>query len=116
MNRKEQRIARHKRLRKKISGNAERPRLAIHFSSKHIRVQVIDDVKGVTLASVQTTEKEIVPKAGANQANAQTVGQLIAERAKKKNITKVVFDRGGFDYHGKVKSLADAAREGGLEF
>ena len=105
---------RHKRLRKKVSGTTERPRLAVNFSGRHIRAQVIDDTKGVTLAAASTQEK--AAKAGANVANAQTVGKLVADRAKKKSISKVVFDRGGFQYMGKVKALADAAREAGLEF
>ena len=99
---------RHKRLRKKVSGTSERPRLAVNFSGRHIRAQVIDDTKGVTLAAASTQEKS--SPAGANVANAITVGKLLAER------TKVVFDRGGWQYHGKVKALADAARQGGLEF
>jgi len=105
---------RHKRIRKKVSGTAERPRLAVNFSGRHIRAQVIDDTKGVTLAAASTQEK--AAKAGANVANAQTVGKLVADRAKKKSVSKVVFDRGGFQYQGKVKALADAAREAGLEF
>ena len=105
---------RHKRLRKKVSGTTERPRLAVNFSGRHIRAQVIDDAKGVTLAAASTQEK--AAKAGANVANAQSVGKLVADRAKKKSISKVVFDRGGFQYMGKVKALADAAREAGLEF
>jgi large subunit ribosomal protein L18 len=105
---------RHKRIRKKVSGTAERPRLAVNFSGRHIRAQVIDDTKGVTIAAASTQEK--AAKAGANVANAQTVGKLVADRAKKKSISKVVFDRGGFQYMGKVKALADAAREAGLEF
>ena len=105
---------RHKRIRKKVAGTAERPRLAVNFSGRHIRAQVIDDVQGVTLAAASTQEK--AAKAGANVANAQTVGKLVADRAKKKSISKVVFDRGGFQYMGKVKALADAAREAGLEF
>lgn len=105
---------RHKRIRKKVSGTSERPRLAVNFSGRHIRAQVIDDTKGVTLAAASTQEK--AAKAGANVANAQTVGKLVADRAKKKSISKVVFDRGGFQYQGKVKALADAAREAGLEF
>jgi large subunit ribosomal protein L18 len=105
---------RHKRIRKKVAGTAERPRLAVNFSGRHIRAQVIDDAKGVTLAAASTQEK--ATKAGANVANAQTVGKLVADRAKKKSISKVVFDRGGFQYMGKVKALADAAREAGLEF
>ena len=105
---------RHKRIRKKVAGTAERPRLAVNFSGRHIRAQVIDDVKGVTLAAASTQEK--AAKAGANVANATAVGKLVADRAKKKSISKVVFDRGGFQYMGKVKALADAAREAGLEF
>ena len=105
---------RHQRIRKKVSGTAERPRLAVNFSGRHIRAQVIDDTKGVTIAAASTQEK--AAKAGANVANAQTVGKLVADRAKKKSISKVVFDRGGFQYMGKVKALADAAREAGLEF
>jgi large subunit ribosomal protein L18 len=105
---------RHKRIRKKVAGTAERPRLAVNFSGRHIRAQVIDDIKGVTIAAASTQEK--AAKAGANVANAQTVGKLVADRAKKKSISKVVFDRGGFQYMGKVKALADAAREAGLEF
>ena len=105
---------RHKRIRKKVSGTAERPRLAVNFSGRHIRAQVIDDTKGVTIAAASTQEK--AAKAGANVANAQTVGKLVADRAKAKSISKVVFDRGGFQDMGKVKALADAAREAGLEF
>ena len=105
---------RHKRIRKKVSGTPERPRLAVNFSGRHIRAQVIDDTKGVTLAAASTQEKAAKP--GANVANAQTVGKLIAERSKAKSVSKVVFDRGGFQYQGKVKALADAAREAGLEF
>ena len=105
---------RHKRIRKKVSGTAERPRLAVNFSGRHVRAQVIDDTKGVTIAAASTQEK--AAKAGANVANAQTVGKLVADRAKAKSISKVVFDRGGFQYMGKVKALADAAREAGLEF
>jgi large subunit ribosomal protein L18 len=108
---------RHKRIRKIISGTPERPRLAVHFSGKHIYAQVIDDSVGRTVASANTTEadlKTLKPKA--NAATATTIGKLVAERAKAKNISKVVFDRGGFIYHGKVKALADAARAGGLQF
>ena len=105
---------RHKRIRKKVSGTTERPRLAVNFSGRHIRAQVIDDTQGMTLAAASTQEKSSKP--GANVANAQSVGKLIAERSKAKSISKVVFDRGGFQYQGKVKALADAAREAGLEF
>ncbi|MEI6344659.1 MAG: 50S ribosomal protein L18 [Verrucomicrobiota bacterium] len=109
---------RHVRLRKKVSGTSERPRLAVHFSGQHITAQVIDDVSGATLASVNTTEDSFRKDATsrANVATALKVGKLIAERGLAKNIAKVVFDRGGFMYHGKIKALADAAREGGLQF
>ena len=107
---------RHTRLRKKVAGTPERPRLAVHFSGKNITAQVIDDETGKTLASANTTEKDLSDKARANVATAIKIGKVVAERAKAKNISKVVFDRGGFIYHGKVKALADAAREGGLEF
>jgi large subunit ribosomal protein L18 len=109
---------RHERLRKKVAGTPLRPRLCVHFSGQHIYAQVVDDEAGKTLAAVNTTEKEFTSdKASrANKVTATKVGKLVADRAKSKNITKVVFDRGGFIYHGKVKALADAAREGGLEF
>ena len=109
---------RHTRLRKKVAGTAERPRLSIHFSGRHITAQVIDDQTGVTLASVNTTEKEFRKQEDIrpNVATSIKIGQLIAERGLKKNVKKVVFDRGGFSYHGKVKALADAARENGFEF
>ena len=109
---------RHRRLRKKVSGTAERPRLAIHFSGCHITAQVIDDQSGLTLASVHTTEEQF-RKEKSSRPNIPTsikVGNLIAERGLEKNIKKVVFDRGGFNYHGKVKALADAARASGFEF
>jgi large subunit ribosomal protein L18 len=115
--RKEQIKMRHTRLRKKLAGTTERPRLSVYFSGKNIYAQVIDDTVGKTLASVNTTEADLkAQKPRANAATATTVGKLLAERAKAKNITHVVFDRGGFIYHGKVKALADAAREGGLQF
>jgi large subunit ribosomal protein L18 len=109
---------RHQRLRKKVAGTPERPRLAVHFSGQHIYAQVINDDDGKTLAAVNTTEKAFKEEktARANVDTAVKVGKLVAERAKSKNINKVVFDRGGSIYHGKVKALADAAREGGLEF
>lgn len=109
---------RHQRIRKKVAGTPERPRLAVHFSGKHIYAQVIDDEAGKTIAAAQTTE-ELFTVSKASRANVETaikVGKLVAERARSKSITRVVFDRGGFIYHGKVKALADAAREGGLEF
>lgn len=109
---------RHERIRKKVAGTPERPRLAVHFSGQHIYAQVIDDEIGKTIAAVHTTEKGFTD-AKATRANVTTavkVGKLVAERAKSMNVKRVVFDRGGFIYHGKVKALADAAREGGLEF
>ena len=116
-NRRDQIQMRHARLRKKVSGTTERPRLAVHFSGKNIYAQIIDDTLGKTIASAQTTEAGLkAQKPRANAATAATVGKLVAERALAKNVTKVVFDRGGFIYHGKVKALADAAREGGLQF
>ena len=103
---------------KKLAGTSERPRLAVHFSERHITAQVIDDTAGKTIASVHTTESELRADktARANVATAAKVGKLIAERGASKKVKQVVFDRGGFKYHGKVKALADAAREGGLEF
>jgi len=108
---------RHRRIRKKVSGTGARPRLAVHFSGQHITAQVIDDEQGVTLASATTTEKSVASKTPrANVETATKIGKLVAERSLGKQISRVVFDRGGFKYHGKVKALADAAREGGLEF
>lgn len=109
---------RHTRLRKKVSGTPARPRLAVHFSGRHITAQVIDDTTGKTLVSVHTMEKSFPggDKTGPNVATAIQVGKLVAERGTAKNIKSVVFDRGGFQYHGKVKALADAAREAGLDF
>jgi large subunit ribosomal protein L18 len=117
-NRRAARHRLHRRIRKKISGTAERPRLAIYFSGKHVYAQVVDDDAGRTLIAAGTTEKAVLGKnkAVANRASAEAVGKLIAERALGKKIDKVVFDRGGFQYQGKVKALADAAREGGLKF
>ena len=108
----------HKRLRKKVTGTAQRPRLAVHFSGKHVYAQVIDDDAGRTLAAASTTERSLVSKdkAAANQAAAELIGKTIAERSRAKQLEQVVFDRGGFLYHGKVKALADAARAGGLKF
>ena len=109
---------RHRRLRKKVAGKPERPRLSVHFSGQHIYAQIIDDESRQTLASANTTEAQFRgdPASRANVATATRVGAAVAERALSKNISKVVFDRGGFIYHGKVKALADAARDGGLEF
>jgi large subunit ribosomal protein L18 len=107
---------RHRRVRKKVRGTAERPRLAVFRSNSHIYAQVIDDVTGRTLAAAGTAEPALKETSGGNIAAAAKVGQLVAERAKAAGIDKVVFDRGGFRYHGRVAALADAAREGGLEF
>ena len=105
----------HKRIRRKVSGTTERPRLAVHYSNQHIYAQVIDDSVGKTLVSASTMDKSF-EKASSNTESAKKVGQLLAERAKGSNISAVVFDRGGHLYHGKIKALADAAREGGLQF
>lgn len=113
--RKEARAKIRRRIRKKISGTSERPRLAIHFSNQNIYAQIIDDTSGRTLASASTLEKSLAGS-GTNQSTAAKVGAAVAEKAKSANITTVVFDRGGFHFHGKVKALADAAREGGLKF
>ncbi|MBP1153571.1 MULTISPECIES: 50S ribosomal protein L18 [unclassified Paenibacillus] len=112
------RLKRHLRVRKKIQGTTERPRLNIFRSSKHMYAQLIDDVKGVTIASASTQDKELKEGIGngGNIGAATKVGALIAERAKKAGVVQVVFDRGGYLYHGRVKALADAAREAGLEF
>ena len=105
----------HKRIRRKLSGTAERPRLAVFRSVAHIYAQVIDDVQGATLVSASSVDKGGKTNGG-NVAAAKTIGKLVAERAKEKGIKSVVFDRGGYPYHGRVKALADAAREAGLEF
>jgi len=105
------------RIRKKISGTADRPRLAVFRSNKQIYVQVVDDLKRVTLLSASSKEKEFAGKAGLKKTDqAKLVGKALAERCKEKGISNVVFDRSGYKYHGRVKSLADAARESGLKF
>ena len=114
-NRKLERVRRHKRVRRKISGTAECPRLCVFRSNTGIYVQIIDDEKQVTLASASTLDKEVNTKK-ANKEAAKEVGLLIAKRAQANNITTVVFDRGGYVYHGVVKEVAEAAREGGLQF
>ncbi len=113
-NRAEIRRGVHSRIRKKVSGTAERPRLAIFRSLNHIYAQVIDDVNGKTLAAASTTEKDLKGKSGGTIASAQTVGKAIAERAQAAGVSQVVFDRGGYVYHGRVKALLDATREAGL--
>jgi large subunit ribosomal protein L18 len=107
----------HTRIRSRVRGNEERPRLAVYRSLNHIYAQVIDDRKGHTLVAAASTDKKAgVGKNGGNVAGAKELGRIIAERAKEKGITKVVFDRGGYLYHGRIKALADAARAAGLEF
>ncbi len=109
------RLNRHKRVRGKIQGTAVRPRLNVFRSTNNIYAQLIDDVAGVTLAAASTLDKELNGYGG-NKEAAKKVGKLIAERAAQKNITEVVFDRGGYIFHGRVKELAEGAREGGLKF
>ena len=109
------RLKRHKRVRGKISGTAERPRLNVFRSNTNIYAQLVDDINGVTLASASSLDKEITGNGG-NKEAAKEVGKLVAQRAADKGITDVVFDRGGYVYHGRVKELAEGAREGGLKF
>ncbi len=116
VSRNEVRKIRHARVRKTISGTPEVPRLNVYRSNTNISVQIIDDVNGVTLASASSLDKSLNIKNGSNIEAAKLVGKSIAEKAKKAKITKVVFDRGGYLYHGRVKALAEAARENGLEF
>jgi large subunit ribosomal protein L18 len=110
------RLRRQVRGRKKISGTAERPRLVVTRSSRHITVQVVDDVVGKTLASASTMEADLRAVEGDKSAKARKVGEVVAERAKAQGVSSVVFDRGGNRYHGRVAALADGAREGGLAF
>ncbi|MFN4189560.1 MAG: 50S ribosomal protein L18 [Pseudothermotoga sp.] len=116
--RRSQRIKRHLRIRKKIFGTAEKPRLSVFKSQRHIYVQLIDDTKGHTILSASTLDPELRQKIAKtyNKEAAKEVGKLIAQRALSKGINQVVFDRGGFKYHGRIKELADAAREVGLKF
>ena len=114
--RQEQRRAVHTRIRKRVKGTGGRPRLAVFRSLKHIYAQIIDDEKGVTLCAASSADKSAGVSGGGNLEGAQSIGTLIAERAKEKGISLVVFDRGGYLYHGRVKSLAEAARAGGLQF
>lgn len=115
-NRKEVTRKRHYRLRRRLAGSSERPRLAVYRSGKHIYAQVIDDSRSITLASASTVEKDLRNVSGANVEAARKVGELVAKRAKNAGVTAVVFDRGGFLYHGRIAALADAAREAGLDF
>jgi len=115
---RERRVSRDRireRIRRKVSGTAERPRLAVKKSLKHIYVQIVDDAAGRTIVSASSLDKDSASK-GANAAAAKAVGALIAKKAKDKGVTRVVFDRGGYPYHGNIKALADAARENGLKF
>ncbi len=116
--RRSSRVRRHARLRKKLRGTTQRPRLVVHRSASHITAQVIDDTKGVTLVAAATYDQELRTKVGkgGNVKAAQAVGEAIATKALGKSITEVVFDRGGFAFHGRVKALADAARAKGLKF
>ena|SRR5688500_8503058 len=110
------RTRRHARLRKKVAGTPERPRLAVNRSARHLVVQLIDDQAGRTLAAASTMEADVRALDGDKKARAAKVGELVAARAREAGVTAVVFDRGGYDYHGRIAALADAAREGGLEF
>ena len=114
--RRKSRLRRHARLRKKVSGTAERPRLVVHRSSRHIHVQLVNDLTGTTLAAASSIEADVRGVEGDKKAHSVRVGQLIAERAKAAGIDTVVFDRGGYTYGGRIAALADAAREGGLKF
>ncbi len=116
VNRNEVRKARHARVRNKVTGSNETPRLNVFRSNSNIFAQIIDDAKGVTLVSASSIDKELKLENGGNIEAARKVGKLIAERAKKAKISDVVFDRGGYLYHGRVKALAEAARENGLNF
>ena len=113
---RELRQRRHRRLRKTLSGTAERQRVAVSRTNKHISAQIIDDTTGRTLAAASSVEGALKSATGGNIEGAKTVAQLLVSRAKEANITTVVFDRGGFDYHGRVAAFADALRAGGLEF
>lgn len=115
---RELRLRRHRRVRKRVRGSVERPRLNVFRSNMHIYAQVIDDVAGHTLAAASTVERDVATSVdGQNKIEqAKTIGKLIAERAKQAGVGKVVFDRGGYKYHGRIRALADAARESGLEF
>ncbi|WP_099021827.1 50S ribosomal protein L18 [Mycolicibacterium palauense] len=110
------RIRRHARLRKRVSGTAERPRLVVNRSARHIHVQLVDDLTGTTLAAASSIETGVRGVDGDKKAHSVRVGQLIAERAKAAGVDTVVFDRGGYTYGGRIAALADAAREGGLKF
>ncbi|MEI7746478.1 MAG: 50S ribosomal protein L18 [Actinomycetota bacterium] len=110
------RIRRHRRVRNKVEGTATRPRVAVSRTNKHITAQIIDDIAGRTITAASTVEADLRKSSGGNIAAAKAVGELLARRAKDAGINTVVFDRGGFQYHGRVAALADALRAGGLEF
>ena len=110
------RFKRKKRIRSRIEGTTEKPRLSLFRSNKHLYVQLVDDVKGHTLVSASTSEEELKEKVGGSIDGAKTLGNMVAKRALAKKIDSIVFDRSGYLYHGRVKALADAAREGGLKF
>jgi len=118
VDKKQARIKRHRRVRKRVYGTSERPRLSVYKSLNHIYAQIIDDVSGRTLVSASTLSPDVREKikSGGNIESAKLVGEPIGKKALDKNISKVVFDRGGYPYHGRVKALAEAAREAGLEF
>ncbi|KZL93189.1 50S ribosomal protein L18 [Clostridium magnum] len=113
--RKKARVRRHLRVRKKVSGTTERPRLAVYRSEKNIYAQIIDDINGITLVSASTLDKEF-EGLGSNKEAAKVVGETVAKRAIEKGIKEVVFDRGGYVYHGRIQNLAEGAREAGLQF
>jgi len=113
---RQHRITRHRRVRKKISGSSERPRLSVFSSNKHLYAQLIDDLSGQTIASASTVDADLRGEGALSVEVAGKVGKLVAKRAMEKGVRSVVFDRGGFRFHGKVKALADGAREEGLEF
>ena len=113
---RELRQRRHARIRRRLSGTPERPRVAVSRTNRHISAQIIDDVAGITLAAASSVEKDLRSTNGGNIEGAKTVAGLLAERAKAANITTVVFDRGGFDYHGRVAAFAETLRAAGLEF
>ena len=116
LERRRSRTRRHARLRKKVSGTPARPRLVVNRSSRHMVAQLVDDVAGHTLAAASTLEADVRALEGDKKAKAAKVGELLAARAREAGVTAVVFDRGGYLYHGRIAALADAAREGGLEF
>ncbi len=116
LTKRERRLRIKRRVRKSISGTAERPRMSVFRSNKQISVQIIDDITGKTIVSISSTVKEITEKNGSKSEQAEFVGQAIAEKAVTAGISEVVFDRNGYLYHGRIKSLADAARKGGLKF